>query len=90
MIEENAVAQFLQVCFDTAISDITQIGAGIFLQAFLFKLVQQEYVLRLNQYKEDFQKDVFVYQCFSSKIPVLKVVVCDCFDQKYYFVTLGD
>jgi hygromycin-B 4-O-kinase len=85
MIEENPVAQFLQVRFNTAISDITQIGAGMFSQAFSFKLPQQEFVFRLNQYEEDFQKDIFAHQCFSSQVPVPKVVACDRFDHNYYF-----
>lgn len=90
MIEVDAVAQFLQARFNPGISDVMPIGAGMFSQAFSFKLAQDKFVLRLNQNEEDFQKDIFAHQYFSFQVPVPKVVACDRFDQNAYFVALGD
>jgi hypothetical protein len=50
-------------------------------------------VIRLNPYVEDFQKDAFAYQHFSSKLPIPKMIKCDRvaypkgnrFKQNYYF-----
>lgn len=85
MIDVEAVTQFLQLHFDPSIFDVVHIGAGMFSQAFVFKLAQEEFVIRLNPYEEDFLKDKFADQHFSNKIPVPKMIACDRFDQNYYF-----
>jgi hygromycin-B 4-O-kinase len=85
MRDSLSVTSFLQSHFDRKISDVAYIGAGMFSQAFSFNLEQKEFVMRINAYQEDFQKDVFAYQHFSSKISIPKMIKCDRFNQNYYF-----
>jgi hygromycin-B 4-O-kinase len=85
MIDPISVTNFLRSYFDCRISNVEQLGAGMFSQAFSFNLEQQEFVIRLNRYIEDFQKDSFAYQHFSSKLPIPKMIKCDRYDRNYYF-----
>jgi hygromycin-B 4-O-kinase len=85
MIDDLSVKSFLQSHLCLQVSNVAQIGAGMFSQAFSFKLEQKEFVIRLNAYFEDFQKDVFAYQHFSSKLPIPKILEQGRFNQDYYF-----
>jgi hygromycin-B 4-O-kinase len=85
MIDALLVTSFLQSHLHLQVSNVAQIGAGMFSQAFSFKLEQKEFVIRLNSYFEDFQKDVFAYQHFSSKLPIPKILEQGRFNQDYYF-----
>jgi hygromycin-B 4-O-kinase len=85
MIDIKSVTKFLQSQLTRSISNVEKIGDGMFSRAFSFQSGQDEFVIRLNSYEEDFQKDAFAYQCYSSTIPVPKMVICDRFDQNYYF-----
>jgi hygromycin-B 4-O-kinase len=85
MIDVLSVTNFLRSHLNLTVSNVVQIGAGMFSQAFSFKLEQKEFVIRLNTYFEDFQKDAFVYQHFSSKLPIPKIIELGRFNQDYYF-----
>jgi hygromycin-B 4-O-kinase len=93
IIDAVSVTDFLRFYFDLRISNVERLGAGMFLQAFSFNLEKEEFVIRLNPYLEDFQKDAFAYQHFSSKLPIPKMIKCDRaaypkgnrFEQNYYF-----
>lgn len=86
MIAPASVAEFLQSNFDSDISEVVLIGSGMFSQAFSFNLNQQEFVIRLNSFLEDFQKDAFAYQQFASaRLPIPKVIRCDRFNDTHYF-----
>ncbi|MBD1847700.1 phosphotransferase [Cyanobacteria bacterium FACHB-63] len=93
------VAHFLQSQFDGSVSDVSLIGSGMFSQAFSFTLDRQSFIIRLNACQEDFQKDAFAYQQFtSSKLPISRVIQSGRFNELYYFaitercigVTLND
>lgn len=82
----ESVRCFLQLHFGSFISDVTLIGAGMFSQAFSFNLNQQQLVIRFNSYLEDFQKDAFAHQAFTSpELPIPKVVQLGHFDETSYF-----
>jgi hygromycin-B 4-O-kinase len=93
IIDAVSVKIFLRSYFDLRISNVEKIGAGMFSQAFSFNLEQEKLMIRLNPYVEDFQKDAFAYQHFSSKLPIPKMIKCDRvaypkgnhFKQNYYF-----
>jgi hygromycin-B 4-O-kinase len=85
MIDVLLVTNFLRSHLNLTVSNVIQIGVGMFSQAFSFKLEQKEFVIRLNTYFEDFQKDAFVYQHFSSKLPIPKIIELGRFNQDYYF-----
>ncbi|MBE9013504.1 hypothetical protein IQ250_25250, partial [Pseudanabaenaceae cyanobacterium LEGE 13415] len=74
MIDALSVTSFLDSHLNLSVSSVVQIGAGMFSRAFSFKLEQKEFVIRLNGYLEDFQKDAFAYQHFSSKLPIPKII----------------
>jgi hygromycin-B 4-O-kinase len=86
MIDARIVTSFLKSYFDSEISDVRLIGAGMFSQAFSFNLNQQGFVIRFNPYKEDFLKDALAYQQFAStSLPIPNLIECDRFNQYYYF-----
>jgi hygromycin-B 4-O-kinase len=85
MIDVPSIAAFLKSHLDLKASNIEKIGAGMFSQAFSFKIEQQAFVIRLNTGPEDFQKDVFAHQHFSSKLPIPKIIEWGRFNQQYYF-----
>ncbi|MBD3884699.1 aminoglycoside phosphotransferase family protein [Phormidium tenue FACHB-886] len=67
----------------------------MFSQALLFSVGGKEFVIRLNAYQEDFQKDAFAYQQLASTgLPIPKVIKCGSFgivpcadrsDEHYYY-----
>jgi hygromycin-B 4-O-kinase len=85
MLDTVSVIDFLQSHFNLKPSNVTRIGAGMFSQVFSFKIEQQAFVIRLNTGSEDFQKDVFAHQHFSSKLPIPKIIQWGRFNQQYYF-----
>jgi hygromycin-B 4-O-kinase len=85
MIDTEIVSYFLRHHFDTHISNVEQIGAGMFSQALAFNFGKQELVIRLNTHEEDFRKDSFAYHHFASRISIPRLIEYDRFDQDYYF-----
>jgi hygromycin-B 4-O-kinase len=85
MIDTLLVKSFLQSHLHWKVSNVAQLGAGMFSQAFLFELDQKEFVIRLNRYCQDFQKDIFAYEHFFPKLPIPKITEQGRFNQDYYF-----
>lgn len=80
------VAHFLQSQFDRSVSDVSLLGSGMFSQAFSFMLARQPFIIRLNAYQEDFQKDAFAHQHFSSsELPIPRMIQSGRFNELYYF-----
>jgi hygromycin-B 4-O-kinase len=80
------VAYFLQSQFGRSVSDVSLLGSGMFSQAFSFMLERQSFIIRLNTYQEDFQKDAFAHQHFSSsELPVPRMIQSGRFNELYYF-----
>jgi hygromycin-B 4-O-kinase len=75
IIDAVSVTDFLRFYFDLRIWNVERLGAGMFSQAFSFNLEKEEFVIRLNPYVEDFQKDAFAYQQFSSKLPIPTLIL---------------
>jgi hygromycin-B 4-O-kinase len=87
MIVPDLVYRFLQLNFDSPISNVALVGVGMFSQAFSFNLDQHQFVIRFNSYLEDFQKDAFAYQTFvSPELPIPKVIQLGQFNETCYFV----
>lgn len=86
VINQQSLINFLQSYLDISISNVTFLGTGMFSQAFSFKFGQKKYVIRLNTHEEDFLKDTFAYQRFTSdELPIPTVIRCGRFDENYYF-----
>ncbi|KRE11688.1 hypothetical protein ASE66_24555 [Bosea sp. Root483D1] len=75
------IESFLNRMF-SEVGNIVQLKEGEESRAFAFKARDGEYVLRLNGHIEDFRKDAYVYQNFTSaELPVPKIVSVGAFDQ---------
>jgi hygromycin-B 4-O-kinase len=78
---------------EQAVSDEVQqfsyLGAGMFSQAFAFSTVERDYVFRLNPFREDFEKDRFAHQHYSSgQLPIPEVLqIGEAEPGVYYAIT---
>ena len=88
-LDPTIICAFLQTHFDPKSTSVNFIGAGWFSQAFTFAVDQRAFVFRVNAYEEDFQKDAFAYQHFSSaELPIPRVVQIGQFDEaRFYAIT---
>lgn len=80
---------FLRLALDTPIDDIQPLKDGMFSQAFAFAMDGREYVLRINEHLEDFQKDAYAHDRFTGPdLPIPAVVTMGQFDMdRYYCIT---
>jgi hygromycin-B 4-O-kinase len=85
IVDKLSITNFLHFQFNSEVSEVALIGTGMFSQAFSFRLGTQEYVIRLNSYKEDFLKDAFADRHFASVLPIPKMIFCGQLNQDYYF-----
>ena len=80
------VSQFLQANFHRDIASVQWIGSGWFSSAFSFTIGEEAFILRVNSYLEDLQKDAFAYQHFASaRLPIPRVVLLGQFDETRHF-----
>ncbi len=85
-IDSATVGEFLQTNFHKRAACVSWIGSGLFSQAFSFTVEQQAFVFRLNAWEEDFQKDAFACDRFSTPaLPIPRVVRIGRFDETQYF-----
>jgi hygromycin-B 4-O-kinase len=84
-----AIRRFLQAHFEPGATGVHQIGAGMFSRAYAFVAARQAYVLRLNAWQEDLQKDAFAARHFSAPgLPIPPVLALGRFDEgRYYAIT---
>ena len=64
-IASEEILQFLCSVFHPAAEEVRWIAEGWFSQAFSFEAGEEAYIIRLNPYEEDFQKDVFAWQNYA-------------------------
>ena len=58
----------------------------MFSYAYAFTVDRQAYILRVNTFLEDFQKDTFAYQHFTTpSLPIPRMVRLGQFDDRWYF-----
>lgn len=80
------VHEFLQDNFDQQVSSVQHIGTGWWSHAYAFTVDQQGFILRVNPYEEDFQKDAFAFKHFASPtLPIPRVIQIGQFDDTRYF-----
>lgn len=85
-LDLGLVRAFLQSHFDERARDVTLLGAGMFSQAYSFGVDQQQYVVRVNAWLEDFQKDAFAREHFASAaLPIPNILRIDQFDAARFF-----
>ncbi len=80
---------FLHLALDASIDDIQPLKDGMFSQAFAFTMDSCDYVLRISEFQEDFQKDAYAHAHFAGPdLPIPPVVTMGQFDvDRYYCVT---
>ena len=71
IVDVARVEAFLTVRFGGDGGDIAPLGAGVWSQAFAFRRVGRDYVLRVGAHQEDFAKDRLAahYACPALPIP---------------------
>ncbi len=85
-LDPAIIRAFLQSNFDERANAVALVGAGMFSCAYSFVVGGRAYVLRVNAYLEDFQKDAFAREHFvSPALPIPKIVRIDKFDDTRYF-----
>lgn len=85
-ITSGEVQQFLSSVFNPLAEQVIWIASGWFSQVFSFKVRETDYIIRLNPYEEDFQKDAFAYQHFARPgLPVPRILQIGQFDRRYCF-----
>lgn len=68
------VSNFLESIINTKITELTPVGYGEWSNAFIFRAKGQEWVVRFSGLKEDFEKDKFAADHFTtSTLPIPKV-----------------
>jgi len=84
-LDPSFVREFLQSTFNAHANDVRFIGAGMFSQAFAFTVDAQQYIVRVSECLDDFQKDAFAHAHFSASIPIPRVIRIDRFEDTEYF-----
>lgn len=80
----TTVRAFLQSQYDARVDAVTLIGAGMFSHAYTFGVDGRAYVMRINSWREDFQKDQFASKHFSDALPIPHVVFIAQFDETHF------
>jgi hygromycin-B 4-O-kinase len=85
-IASEEILQFLCSVFHPAAEEVRWIAAGWFSQVFSFEAGEDSYIIRLNPYEEDFQKDVFAWQHFAGPdLPIPRILQIGKFDRRYHY-----
>lgn len=80
------ISDFLRTHFHPGSEGIEPLGAGMFSKAFAFTVEEQAYVLRIGTCEEDFLKDRFAYQHYSTpEIPIPKVVTMGRWSHELFY-----
>jgi hygromycin-B 4-O-kinase len=80
----ESIRNFLQAHFHPGAEEVTFLSAGWFSQAYAFHAGGQAYIVRLNAWLVDFQKDVFAMRFASPTLPVPRVLFLERFDDRRY------
>jgi hygromycin-B 4-O-kinase len=85
-METESIQSFLEAHFHLDSEGIELLGAGMFSKAFAFQAGGQAYVLRVSACEDDFLKDRFAYQHYStSEIPIPKTVSIGHWDHGLFY-----
>jgi hygromycin-B 4-O-kinase len=65
---------FLADRFGGEAGDVKPLGAGVWSQAFAFRRLDRDYVIRFGAHREDFEKDRFAARFACAALPIPRVV----------------
>lgn len=85
-VEAGEVLSFLQNQTNSEIHEVMPIAGGEMSKAFLFRSDGKDFVIRLSQYPESFQKDKYAYEHFATdEIPIPQVIEIGRFDNQHSY-----
>ncbi len=67
------VENFLHTHFDQKVSDVAPLGKGEWSQAYAFRNLERDYVIRFGLYSDDFKKDQIAAAYATPDLPIPKV-----------------
>lgn len=73
-LEITEIENFLHTRFKQTVSDIAHLGQGVWSQAFSFRHLGKDYVIRFGLYSDDFKKDQIAAAYTAFDLPIPKVV----------------
>ncbi|WP_276977994.1 aminoglycoside phosphotransferase family protein [Flavobacterium filum] len=73
-LEITEIESFLHTHFKQTVSDVAPLGKGEWSQAFSFRNLDNDYVIRFGLYSDDFKKDQIAAAYTASDLPIPKVV----------------
>ena len=74
IIDDARVEAFLATRFGGDVSDVADLGAGVWSKAFAFRRVGRDYVIRFGAHREDFAKDHLAARYACPALPIPRVV----------------
>lgn len=84
--DEQALLRKLRAEFDPQASGLRLIGAGMFSHAYSFRAGQQAFVVRVNAWAEDFEKDAFASTHFGALgLPIPSILAMGRFDEARWY-----
>lgn len=85
-VDPQQLLNFLRARFSAGAEDLTFLKEGWFSQAFGFLAAGQAYIVRLNSWEVDFQKDVFAGERLAGPgLPVPRVLQTGRFDARLFY-----
>lgn len=73
-LEITEIESFLHTHLNQSVSDVAYLGQGVWSQAFSFRNLDKDYVVRFGLYSDDFKKDQIAAAYAVSDLPIPKVV----------------
>ena len=72
-LEITEIESFLHTRFNQGVSDVAYLGQGVWSQAFSFRNLDKDYVVRFGLYSDDFTKDQIAASYTVSGLPIPQV-----------------
>lgn len=83
-LEITAIESFLHTHFNPKVSDVAALGKGEWSQAFSFRNLGNDYVIRFGLYSDDFKKDRIAADYAKQDLPIPKVIeIGQAFDRHF-------
>ncbi len=73
-LEITEIENFLHAHFKQTVRDVAHLGQGVWSQAFSFRHLGKDYVIRFGLYSDDFKKDRIAATYAKPDLPIPKVI----------------
>lgn len=86
MLTIKNTLSFLQECYNSDVKRLTPLATGMFSHAFSFWVGEKAFVVRFNQFEQDFLKDKYAYEYFACKdIPIPPIIQLGKYNDTWYY-----